>query len=262
MSLPPPPAAAGSKPVKKVEVTTGKVNRPKRVLIYGAGGIGKTTLAALAPKPIFLDLAGEDGTSSMDVHRIGGIERWEEVRSTLADQDVLKPYKTVVLDTGTRAQDFATSFMLRTIPHEKGARVNSIEDYGYGKGFQHLYDTFVMLLGDLDQQIRAGRNVILICHEATEKVPNPEGEDYLQYQPLLDKRIRSRVRDWSDFVVYMSLDKSVKKDKAVSAGSRTAYTAASAAWWAKGRFEKPDALNTFVIQPGDASMWDAIFATK
>jgi len=38
-----------------VKINKGKVPRARRVLIYGENGIGKSTLAAQFPKPIFLN---------------------------------------------------------------------------------------------------------------------------------------------------------------------------------------------------------------
>ena len=45
--------------------------------IYGGPGIGKTTLAASAPDPVFLDL--EHGTRQIDVARTGEIDTWDHL---------------------------------------------------------------------------------------------------------------------------------------------------------------------------------------
>src|SRR5690606_41783294 len=48
-----------------------------------------------------------------------------------------------------------------------------VEGYGFGKGYTHVYDTFLHLLAELDRHVREGRNVIGIAHECTANVPNP-----------------------------------------------------------------------------------------
>ena len=58
-----------------LNITRGKVNRAQKVAIYGSEGIGKTTLAAAFPDPVFIDTEG--GTSHMDVRRIETPANWD-----------------------------------------------------------------------------------------------------------------------------------------------------------------------------------------
>ena len=51
-----------------LNITKGKIDRAKKVVIYGAEGIGKSGLAAKFPDPLFIDTEG--GTAHMDVRRI------------------------------------------------------------------------------------------------------------------------------------------------------------------------------------------------
>ena len=45
-------------------ITTGRQPQPPRIMIYGSEGVGKSTFAASAPKPIFVQT--EDGLSEID----------------------------------------------------------------------------------------------------------------------------------------------------------------------------------------------------
>ena len=38
-----------------LNITTGKIDRPLKVVIYGSEGIGKSTLASAFPSPLFID---------------------------------------------------------------------------------------------------------------------------------------------------------------------------------------------------------------
>ncbi len=58
-----------------LNIKNGKIPRPQKVVIYGAEGVGKTTLAAQFPDPLFIDT--ESGTAHMDVRRIDRPATWE-----------------------------------------------------------------------------------------------------------------------------------------------------------------------------------------
>src|SRR5512139_1305537 len=69
---PKPPA-----PSRLALVTRGKVERPWRILVYGVEGVGKSSLIANSPEPVF---AGEsDGTAQMDVARLPEPATWQEL---------------------------------------------------------------------------------------------------------------------------------------------------------------------------------------
>ena len=50
-----------------IQITRGAAQKPQKVVIYGVEGIGKTTLAAQFPNPLFIDTEG--GTEGYDVAR-------------------------------------------------------------------------------------------------------------------------------------------------------------------------------------------------
>lgn len=246
----------------KISGGTGTA-RGERIVIYGEGGIGKSSLAALAPDPVFADL--EDGTSKLDVQRVGGIATFQDLRDALHEPSLWAPYRTIVIDSGTALQELAIAHTLATVKHEKNKPVSSIEDYGWGKGYQYVYDTFLMILGDFDQHIRAGRNIVLLCHLAVERAPNPDGDDFLRYEPSLQQppkqgRIRDRVRDWCDHLLFIQYDKKVTEGKAVGGGTRTIYPTARPTYWAKSRsLRDPIVFEDPVTSPeGAAELWNQL----
>lgn len=50
-----------------MEITRGKIQKAKKVVIYGPEGIGKSTFAARFPGAVFIDTEGS--TNDMDVAR-------------------------------------------------------------------------------------------------------------------------------------------------------------------------------------------------
>lgn len=232
-------------PIARGTIKFGEMhpNAGHRVLLYGPGGIGKTTLCAKAPGPVaFIDL--DDSLSRLkpagEWKSVSGISKWAELRGAL-QSDGWDTIKTIVIDTGTKAEELAVAHTLETVKHEKGQTVTSVEGYGFGKGLQHVFDTFLCLLPELDKHCREGRNVIIICHDCTSSVPNPSGEDWLRYEPRLQSpssgkaSIRLRVREWADHVLFLGYDVAVKDGKGQGSGSRTIYPAELPHCMAKSR---------------------------
>lgn len=274
-SLPPPPAArppasapapkAAAPEPKRFGVVSGRQAGAQRVLVYGPGGVGKTELCTLAPKPIFVD--PENGSRAFDVARIDGIETYADVRSVLAGPD-LDPFETVIIDTGTKLEELATAHVIATVAHEKpGVRITGIESYGFGKGYRHVYEAFSFVLQDCDRLVRRGKNVIMVTHSCTNEAPNPNGDNWLRYEPRLqhpkkENSIRERVFGWADHALFVGYDVAVTKEgKGQGGGTRTIYTQELPSHVAKTR----GAFNVGQEMPasmpygkGDGSIWSLI----
>ena len=162
---------------------------------------------------MFLD-AG-DGTDYLDVDRIPGVSTWQDVRAALHERSLWANYGAVVIDDMTTVEQLAIRWTLDNVKTEKGNTVNSIEQYGWGKGYVHSYETFLQLFGDLDMHVRDGRMVVCIAHEQATKAPNPKGDDWLRYEPRLQNsdrgNIRKRFVEWVDHLLFIGYDVNVSE---------------------------------------------------
>lgn len=234
----------------------------QRVVLYGSGGIGKTTLAMAAPKSVFIDL--DLGASDIpEAKGLDGVNDWADLLEALRHDALWDGCETIIIDSVTAAERWCKEHVCMFVPNDKGVIVTSIEDYGYGKGYTHVYDEFLKLLAELDRHItKFKRNVILVCHQVKANSPNPFGEDYLCYEPDLQQpgklgRIRDRVKNWCDHMLFIAYDIGVDKaGKGIGSGTRSIYSSEMPTHWAKTRSldGKP-----IPFPKGSTLVWDKLF---
>ena len=263
----PPPARNGQATTrtgrKDFHVSSGVVAKAQKVIVYGAGGTGKTELCSLLGscgiKTLIIDL--EQGSHFLNVNRIDSVVTFDDLRDALHCDELTSQYGAIVVDSFTKAEELAEQWAIANIPHERGNKVSSLEDYGWGKGLSHVYDTFSLLLQDLDSLARNGKHVIGVAHECTGKVPNPISDDYIRFEPRLQcpasgkNSIRNRCVEWCDHLLFVSFDIAVSKDgKAQGIGGRTIYTQEFPSFMAKSR----SLAQPIVYQKGSPAVWQAI----
>ena len=64
-----------------MKILKGRQVKPRRVLLYGQEGVGKSTWAAMAPRPIFLDF--EDGLGDIEVEKTERLTTFGDTLSAL-----------------------------------------------------------------------------------------------------------------------------------------------------------------------------------
>ena len=130
-------------------ITVDRLN----VVIYGAPGLGKSSLAFTADTPLLLDFdrGAHRAANRKDTVRV---EAWADVTSITAED--LAPYRTVVMDTVGRALDVLSADIISGGRDPK-SRGGSLTLQGYGK----LKAEFIAFLKRLNS---LGKDVILIAH--------------------------------------------------------------------------------------------------
>lgn len=237
-------------------IKSGTRLKAPKIVIYGVGGIGKTTWASHAPKPVFLFT--EAGMGKLDVKRFELREDdpvlldWVEILSCLQFlHENEHDFQTVVLDT----IDFAEPLLHRftAAKHHK----ESIEDFGYGKGYVYAVDEARELTRWLDAlRNDRGMAIIIIGHSDTKKFEPPDDESYDRYKINLHDRLASHLHDWSDAFLFCKYRTTVVKDvegsnpkggertraRATGIGERIMHTEERPAWRAKNRYSLPPEL--------------------
>jgi hypothetical protein len=233
-----------------MQITIGKIKKPFRVLIYGGSGIGKSTLASKAPDPLFLDCE-HDGTSQIDCSR-ASINSWGDLgRAVMWLQNEEHVYKSVVIDT----IDALEMYLFAQLCQERGWK--SIEDKGYGAGYEEARQRWERLLNALEGLVDKGMNIIFVSHEQVRAYKNPETEPYDRYTLKVNQKAAELIIGRMDAVLFCHKEINViKADKTKNVrgiqGDRVIETCESAAWRAKNRYDLPEQCEM------DATIWNLI----
>lgn len=224
--------------------STGIKRRPQKVLIYGPEGVGKSTLAAQFPDPVFIDT--EDSTGHLDVRRFDpGPQSWTELLAMVdyCARGGLTGGSTLVVDTLDWAEDLCVANVLA----ERGK--TDIEAFGYGNGYKIVSEEFKRLIDALTMVVRAGSNVVCTSHAKVKKFDQPD--DMGSYNrwglKLIDTKSgtssAAAVKEWADAVLFVNFRSEVittDEGKRKARGSeRVMYTEHDACWDAKNRWGLP-----------------------
>lgn len=279
-----PPASNQGTAAKKFDVTEEIDRRGKRVVLYAPGGWGKTSIAAMAPGSVTLDLekrtshvADKLAQHNYKMKRLAtlGVKNGDvdsamtfaDTRAALHNFDLFPKGSTVVIDSMTKLEECSWNWVIENIPKEKGGKVTGIEDYGYGKGYTHGFEQMAKVLGDLDALSSRGVNSIIICHDCVANFDDPaQVGEHKRYEPRLYRSssgntdTRLRVREWADAVLFGTYDMARDKEGRVTGqGTRILYTHERPAFMAKSslgveNFQVP------VAHEFDDRIWQLLFS--
>ena len=226
------------------EMTTGKIATAQKVVIYGPEGVGKSTLAARFPQPLFIDTEG--GTNKMNVARYPKPTSWEMLKNEVREAPNTG-CRTIIIDT----IDWAEKLCIASICD--ASQKKGIEDFGYGKGYVYEREEFGRFLDLLQGIVDGGVNVVLTAHAQIRKFEQPdELGAYDRWELKLGQKTGSQisplVKEWADMVLFCNYkthtvvtDKEGKKRKA-QGGERVMYTSHNPCWDAKNRDGLPEIL--------------------
>lgn len=219
--------------------------RPPRIVVYGTHGIGKSTFAAKAPNPVFIQT--EEGLDAINVDAFPRCEKFEDIMDcigSLASED--HEFGTVVVDSA----DWAEQLVHKRVA--KDNNVATIDAIGYGRGYKAAADYWRQILDALDY-LRNEKNmqVIMLAHTQVKRFDDPLADPYDRYQLDLHHGSASLLAEWCDILMFANQQYStIKSDvgfnqkvtRAIGNGSRVLYTQERPGWQAKSRWPLPDTI--------------------
>ncbi len=229
--------------------------RPVIITLFGEGGMGKTTLASMFPKPVIIRT--EDGTTSLI-----GNDNVSLFPLAQSSQDVLDAiealatqeheHKTLVLDSITQLATMIESEIVASDPKAKS--INQAGG-GYGAGYSTAADRHRLIrdwAGALAYE--KGMNVVFIGHADTETMDLPDFDPYTRYSVRLHKKSLPHYTDNVDAVCMIRLKTFTRGDgdkkRAISSGEREIICFPQAASVTKNRFNITEPL-PFTFEGGN-----------
>jgi len=214
-----------------MKIIKGKQQRPQRVVIYGVESVGKTTFASKFPNPLFLDIEG--GSNHLAVDRVA-VATWKELGECINEAS-RTDYETIVVDSADWAERLAVEDLLAT------NKKQSVEDFGFGKGWVMTAEKVSRFLTALDTLIDAGKHVVVLAHSKVQRTEPPDIlAAYDRYELKLSKQSSPLVKEWADELWFFRFKtKAVTQDSGKAKGiwgkERIILTTHSAAYDAKTR---------------------------
>lgn len=223
-------------------------SRPVVVTICGDSGMGKTSLAATFPKPVFI--RAEDGMLSIPEKRrpdafpvISKVsDLWDQLIALLKEEH---DYQTVVIDSITALERLFVKDVL-----DSDGKAKSINQAlgGYGAGWASVaanHERVRKATGLLNTNRRM--NVVFTAHADVETIRPPDMDDFTRYTLRLNSKSLPPYVDDVDIVGFIRLATVTKGDdgerkRAISTGQRELICHATASNVSKNRFGITQAL--------------------
>lgn len=166
------------------------------MLVYGEGGVGKTTFSATAPKPLLLDF--ENGAKYFGLRGIktdvAQISSWGDVR----DPELIAviksdKYDTIVIDPIGEAMEKLKQYMVALADGKLVQKDGSPTMAGWGWLKKSMRD-YLKFLRD------SGKHVLLVAH-----IDESKDEERLIKRPKIETKISAEIVNMVDVVGYMTV---------------------------------------------------------
>lgn len=184
---------------------TTKTTNPPIFVIYGVDGVGKTSLAAEFPDPIYISTPGERPPSDVELPTPGEVDDFGQLLDLFGellteDHD----RKTVIVDSLDGLEPLVWQY---TCQQNKWA---SIEEPGYGRGYVEADNAWREYLAAIQALAGNGIAVVQLAHPEIVRFESPTSDPYSRYGIKLHKRAAALVRESADVVGFVNYRTTLK----------------------------------------------------
>lgn len=179
---------------------------PPIVLLYGVGKVGKTSLAAEFPDPLYLPTDGERTPEGIDLPTPGTISNFDELLNIFGELLTEEhDRKTVILDSLDGLEPLIWAATCRRLG------VASIEEPGFGKGYVEADTEWLEYFQAISALKNAGIAVVQVAHPEIARFDSPTSDPYSRYSIKLHKRASALAREKADVIGFLNYRISLKE---------------------------------------------------
>lgn len=230
----------------KANIKRSLAPMPRRTVVMGVSGVGKSTWASKWPNPIAISTEG--GLSDVDVPVIAEAktlpQAWAPVSDFLKVED--HGYQTLIVDTA----DWLEQLIWQQLCDSSGHA--SIGEFGFGRGYVLATAKLRNYLDELEQcRVNQNMHIVLVAHVQIVRFEDPLLGSYDRYVPRLHKEAVAAVTEWADEVLfgcYRTFTRSEEdnrgksKQYGIGDGERIMYCSERPGHTAKNRLGLPDEM--------------------
>lgn len=187
------------------------------IVCYGPSGVGKSSIWSFLPKVGFIHDPKDEGI--VDLTKFGQTPKptWiEEAKDFEHTLSLLAEVANQEHDIEHLILDSLTGFELFCFQYHCAENFENDWSakgfYAYMSGPKNAAKTdWPRLLDALDDVRRAGISVVAIAHSQVKTFNNPDGENYDQHMPYLDKETWQQTHRWAKAVLFYNLEVGLEK---------------------------------------------------
>lgn len=163
------------------------------MVVYGEGGVGKTTFAATAPNPIIADC--ENGSKYFGLRGIESdvaiIENWGDMEEFM-EISITDKYDTIIIDPIGELMEKLISYMINKADSKLVQKDGNPTMAGWG-WLKKTMRNFLKVMRD------SGKNIIIVAH-----VQEKDDEGRMVKRPMVATKLASELVNLVDVVGYMT----------------------------------------------------------
>lgn len=163
------------------------------MVVYGEGGVGKTTFAATAPRPIIADC--ENGSKYFGLRGIEAdvalIEKWDDMQEFM-QVALTEDYDTVVIDPIGELMEKLTQYMVKKADSKLVQKDGNPTMAGWG-WLKQTMRRFLKVMRD------SGKHIVIVAH-----VQERDDEGRFVKRPMIATRLSEELVNLVDIVGYMT----------------------------------------------------------
>lgn len=223
---------------------------PRKTLIYGNGGVGKSRWSNQFDGPIFW--VTDPGLGTLECRKLPRSKTYEEFMDWIpVIRNNVSEFQTLVVDSLGPLEQLIwkhTCERFRT-KDNRITKLNHISDAGYGAGYvqaMQYWEPFFQFLDELNEE--HGKGIVLIAHARPDIAVNTDTEDSLKMMPAVYKHVQNRLDQWCDEIFYAYMptftrseerDGKIKVKGTKSVSERLMCCIGCGCWMAKNRLDLP-----------------------